>query len=83
MEQLDTPRSAGDGGPPQQNLLYTPAEAASILAVKESWLRRSAGQRRIPCTFLGKHLRFSRSDLQGIVASAHRPARPPTRTRRT
>ncbi|MGW5049779.1 helix-turn-helix domain-containing protein [Actinokineospora sp. NPDC004072] len=82
MEQLDSPRPSSDGGG-HQNLLYTPAEAAIVLAVKESWLLRSADQRRIPCTFLGKHLRFSRADLQRIVATAHRPARPAARTRRT
>jgi excisionase family DNA binding protein len=46
--------------------LYTPAEAAEMLKVKESWLRRKAGQRAIPCTFLGKHLRFSLRDLYHI-----------------
>jgi hypothetical protein len=29
------------------------------MAVRESWLRRKAAARAIPCTFLGKHLRFS------------------------
>lgn len=63
-------------GPP---LLYTPAQAAEKLAVKESWLRRKAGLRLIPCTFMGKHLRFSDTDLQAIVATSSRPAgtRPP------
>jgi excisionase family DNA binding protein len=49
-------------------LLYTPAEAADKLRVRESWLRRRAAARQIPCTFLGKHLRFSDADLAGIVA---------------
>ena len=56
-------------------LLHTPAEAAEILHVKESWLRRRAGQRRIPCSRLGKHLRFSDADLRAIVTSAAHPAR--------
>jgi hypothetical protein len=30
-------------------LLYTPAEAAVLLRVRESWLRRKAGARVIPC----------------------------------
>jgi len=50
--------------PPQ---LYTPAQAAEILTVRESWLRRKAGSRAIPCTFLGKHLRFSARDLDSII----------------
>lgn len=52
----------GDG-----QLLYTPAQAAERLSIKESWLRRQAGLRQIPCTFLGKHLRFSDADLRAIV----------------
>lgn len=54
--------------------LYTPAEAAILLAVRESWLRRKAGQRRIPCTFVGRHLRFSAADLAGIVENGATPA---------
>ncbi|WP_218131125.1 helix-turn-helix domain-containing protein [Lentzea albidocapillata] len=65
--------------PPGAQLLYTPGQAAVILAVKESWLRKQAGKRRIPSTHLGKHLRFSHADLEAIVASAQRTTR--TRTR--
>ncbi|SDN08151.1 DNA binding domain-containing protein, excisionase family [Lentzea albidocapillata subsp. violacea] len=70
---------------PQQDppsRLYTPAEAADILTVRESWLRRQAGQRRIPCTFLGKHLRFSDADIQQIIAAGSRPTSGRRRTRR-
>lgn len=55
--------------------LYTPAQAADLLAVPESWLRRQAGQRRIPSTRIGKHLRFSATDLGDIVAAGHRQPR--------
>ena len=55
-------------------LLYTPAEAAQLLKIRESWLRRKAAARQVPCTFLGKHLRFSTADLTAIVAAAARPA---------
>jgi excisionase family DNA binding protein len=48
-------------------LLYTPAQAAERLCLKESWLRRKAGLREIPCNRQGKHLRFSAADLQAIV----------------
>ncbi|WP_092778432.1 helix-turn-helix domain-containing protein [Actinokineospora terrae] len=65
-------------------LLFTPAQAADLLQVKESWLRRRAGQRRVPSTALGKHLRFSRADLERIAADAARPATGPgTPTRPT
>ncbi|GAA2685775.1 hypothetical protein GCM10010428_57080 [Actinosynnema pretiosum subsp. pretiosum] len=54
-------------------LLFTPAQAAELLSVKESWLRRKAGERLIPCTFLGKHLRFSPADLEFIALSGAQP----------
>lgn len=67
--------------------LYTPAEAAKLLKVPESWLRKKAAARLIPCTFLGKHLRFSDDDLKTIVqAGAKVPAaqvRPKTVRRST
>jgi len=47
--------------------LYTPADAARLLAVPESWLRRKAGRRQIPCTFVGKHLRFSAANIAEIT----------------
>jgi excisionase family DNA binding protein len=54
--------------------LHTVAEAAGILKVRESWLKTKAAARVIPCTFIGKHLRFSDADLEEIMqAGAHRP----------
>lgn len=55
-------------------LLFTPAQAAALLQVRESWLRRRVARRAVPCTFLGKHLRFSSENLQQIASSAARPA---------
>jgi excisionase family DNA binding protein len=54
--------------------LYTPRAAAQLLAVRESWLRRKAAARAVPCTFLGRHLRFSRADLEAIAQAAAQPA---------
>ena len=65
--------------------LHTAAEAAAILRVRESWLRTKAAARLIPCTFVGKHLRFSDHDIEEIMKAGarqpvtgrgHRPARP-------
>jgi len=53
-------------------LLFTPSQAAQLLQVRESWLRRRAARRLVPCTFLGKHLRFSRADLDAIATGAAR-----------
>lgn len=63
--------------------LYTPAQAAGLLAVRESWLRRRAATRTVPCTFLGKHLRFSHTDVVAIAtAAAHPPTVAPRRATR-
>jgi excisionase family DNA binding protein len=70
VTRSDASPATPDDGP----LLYTPAEAAELLRVRESWLRKKAAARAVPCTFLGKHLRFSPVDLAAIVAAAARPA---------
>jgi hypothetical protein len=59
--------------------LYTPAQAAEALAVPESWLRRKAGRRLIPCTFVGKHLRFSSVNLCEIADNGSQAVRLPRR----
>ncbi|MBC6471162.1 helix-turn-helix domain-containing protein [Actinomadura alba] len=56
-------------------LLYTPEQAAELLGVKPSWLRRKAAARAVPCTFVGKHLRFSRADLEAIVTAGEQTPR--------
>jgi hypothetical protein len=54
--------------------LHTAAEAAEILKVRESWLKAKASARLIPCTFVGKHLRFSDDDIANIMrAGARQP----------
>jgi excisionase family DNA binding protein len=54
--------------------LRTVAEAAAILKVRESWLKTKASSRSIPCTFVGKHLRFSDDDIAEIMdAGACKP----------
>jgi excisionase family DNA binding protein len=63
--------------------LYTPAEAAEMLKVPESWLRKKAAARAVPCTFVGKHLRFSAADIEKIIkAGAREPATRNPRARR-
>jgi excisionase family DNA binding protein len=59
-------------------LLYTATQAAALLQVPESWLRRKAATRAIPCRKIGKHLRFTRADLDAITAAAAQPIRHPT-----
>lgn len=54
-------------------LLYTAEQAAVLLAVTPGWLRRAAGEGRVPSVLIGKHLRFSRPDLDSLIACGHRP----------
>jgi excisionase family DNA binding protein len=69
--------------PQETGRLYTPAEAAEILRIRESWLRAKAAARAIPCTFIGKHLRFSDDDITQIVTEgARQPVTRASRTRR-
>ncbi|GLY69716.1 helix-turn-helix domain-containing protein [Amycolatopsis taiwanensis] len=56
-------------------LLYTAEQAAELLQVRPSWLRRKAAARAVPCRFVGKHLRFSRADIAAIAESAATPPR--------
>lgn len=67
---------AGDGN---ERVLYTAEQAAGMLQVRPSWLRRKAAARAVPCRFLGKHLRFSRADIQAIADASARLPRPERR----
>lgn len=72
-----------------QPLLYTARQAADLLQVSPSWLRKKASARAVPCTFIGKHLRFSAADIAAIIAAGEqtpritRPRRPSRRTEST
>jgi hypothetical protein len=59
--------------------LHTVAETARILKVRESWLKTKASARLVPCTFVGKHLRFSDDDIAEIMRVGAR--QPVTRRR--
>lgn len=48
--------------------LYKPHQAAELTQILESWLRRKAGRRCIPCTYVGKYLRFSADDIRELIA---------------
>ncbi|MBR8745430.1 DNA-binding protein [Nocardiopsis sp. MG754419] len=59
--------------------LLTIPEAARVLAVPESWLRERVRLRRVAHRRLGKHVRFSASDLEAIVDGAAQHALTPRR----
>lgn len=79
------PDSAAAADPSLDGLLplYTPAVAAQLLGVRESWLRRRAAARAVACTFVGRHLRFSPADVVAIAAAGAQPAQRPTSPRGT
>src|SRR3954465_13231983 len=49
--------------------LLTPAEAATLLAVRRSWIYDAARSGQLPCVRVGRHVRFVRSDLGRWVSS--------------
>ncbi|PGH46829.1 helix-turn-helix domain-containing protein [Streptomyces sp. Ru87] len=58
-------------------LLHTPEQAAGLLQVPASWLRKKAAAGLIPCTRVGRHLRFSTADVETVIRDGARPARHP------
>jgi excisionase family DNA binding protein len=79
----DTPQvRTGPEDRARAQLLYSVEEAAVVLRVRPSWLRRKAAAREIPCTHVGRHLRFSHTDLTAIVAASAQPATGRRRQRR-
>jgi excisionase family DNA binding protein len=60
-------RSPGYAQAANPPALYTAAEAAAILRVKTSWLKRQAAARKIPFAMLGHSYRFTPDHLAAIV----------------
>lgn len=63
-------RPSSRGG---EHLLLTPVEVAELLSVSEAWLRRQAAARLVPCTRLGRQLRFTAEQVSQIVDAAAQP----------
>jgi excisionase family DNA binding protein len=55
--------------------LLTVDEAAPILNVPVTWLRKAATDRNFPCTRVGRYVRFTEEDLAEIVARGRRDRR--------
>lgn len=58
--------------------LFTITEAARLLRVPESWLRKRVSGRSVPHTRLGKHVRFTNDHLLLIVADGESDVASPT-----
>lgn len=76
----ETMSSPNNEASAQEQLLFTADQAAQLLQVRASWLRRRATARAIPCRFLGKHLRFSRDDIDQIAEESKQDVRNGPRT---
>jgi excisionase family DNA binding protein len=56
--------------------LLTPADVAELLSVSEAWIRRQAAAHLVPCTRLGRQVRFTAEQVQQIVNGAAQPVAP-------
>ncbi|GAA3688739.1 hypothetical protein GCM10022267_89370 [Lentzea roselyniae] len=70
--QIESGPSLPQQGDDADQILFTAEQAASLLQVRPSWLRRRAAARVIPCRYVGKHLRFARQDIDEIAAASRR-----------
>ncbi len=50
----------------------TTEEAAEVLNVSYSWLKKAAQRGDVPCTHLGRAVRFSSEHLRSIVKTGER-----------
>jgi excisionase family DNA binding protein len=57
--------------------LLRPEDAAELLSVRVSWIYEACRTGRLPFLRVGKHLRFTRSDLERWLGEQRRPSRPP------
>ncbi|WDZ87226.1 hypothetical protein [Micromonospora cathayae] len=72
MARTAKPQTAppSTGGP-----LMDDAGLAHRLGVPVGWVEAKAKASEIPCTFIGKHRRYTEEHFQQIVAAGERPAR--------
>jgi excisionase family DNA binding protein len=54
--------------------LLDKAELAELLGLPEGWVTKAVTARLIPHTRLGKHVRFSETDVAELIKSNHVPA---------
>ena len=53
--------------------LMTTEEAADVLCVSYSWLKKAAQRGEVPCTHIGRAVRFSDGHVRAIVDAGERP----------
>lgn len=50
----------------------TTEEAADLLNVSYSWLKKAAQRGEVPCTHIGRAVRFSNTHVQSIVEAGEK-----------
>ncbi|WP_374229407.1 helix-turn-helix domain-containing protein [Streptomyces sp. NEAU-YJ-81] len=75
-----TPSEPDSNTPHPYQLLHTAQQAALLLQVPPSWLRKKAAADQIPYTKVGRHLRFSNDDLNAIIRNGARGPRHPAKS---
>ena len=55
---------------PKAKLVFSTAEAATILNVPETWLATAAREGKIPSVKIGHYVRFRQADLEAYIKSA-------------
>lgn len=59
------------------NRLLTIPEAADYLNVPVRWLQDAVQQRRVRCTRIGKHVRFTADHLRELIEAGEQPVTQP------
>jgi excisionase family DNA binding protein len=66
--------------PSLPNRLLTIQEAADYLSVPVRWVQDAVQQRRIRCTRIGKHVRFTPEHLAEMIHAGEQPVTTPSHT---
>ena len=57
----------------EAKVLLTFSEVAGMTGLRESWLRKKVSEQSIPHRKVGKHVRFSRDDIDALIEQSAQP----------
>lgn len=68
------PAAEQDAGErPIECITYTIRQAAQRIGVGFYWLRDAVSARQVPCTRIGRHVRFTEEHIAAIIAAGDQP----------
>jgi len=79
---LNPANAKGNDALPRPRLL-TMEEAAAVLTISESWLRKKVAARAVPFTKIGKQVRFTQAHIDAIIAAGEQQPKVAERERST